>query len=37
MPQDVAVGQFLSKLRFEQRGKLAELPDGLVRGWYVCV
>ena len=31
-PQDIAAGQFLSMLHFEQRGRLAELPDHLVRG-----
>ena len=28
----MAEEQFLAMLRFEQRGKLAELPDELVRG-----
>jgi hypothetical protein len=31
-PHSLAVEQFLAMLRFEQRGKLAELPDDLVGG-----
>ena len=31
-PQDMAPEQLLSMLRFEQRGRLAELPDEFVSG-----
>ena len=36
-PHSLAVEQFLAMVRFEQRGKLAELPDELVRGRDVFV
>jgi len=36
-PHSLAVEQFLAMLRFEQRGKLAELPADLVGGRDVFV
>ena len=36
-PPSLAVEQFLAMVRFEQRGKLAELPDDLVGGRDVFV
>jgi hypothetical protein len=36
-PHSLAVEQFLAMVRFEQRGKLAELPDDLVGGRDVFV
>ena len=32
-PHTLAVEQFLEMLRFENRSKLAELPDELVKGY----
>jgi hypothetical protein len=36
-PHSLAVEQFLATVRFEQRGKLAELPDDIVGGRGVFV
>ena len=36
-PPSLAVEQFLAMVRFEQRSRLAELPDELVRGQDVYV
>ena len=36
-PLSLAVEQFLAMVRFEQRARLAELPDELVRGRDVFV
>jgi hypothetical protein len=36
-PPSLAVEQFLAMVRFEQRAKLAELPDDLVGGRDVFV
>ncbi len=36
-PLSLAVEQFLEMVRFEQRARLAELPDELVRGQDVFI